>query len=644
MQDQAKRLLLAVGLALVVMVAWNQFFSPPPPEKPDGKSTATSPTAAVPSMVTLAKSQVGTGPDGKVPATPLPESAQPEQKITLTYPRFQAVFSSRDAAIVSWRMTDEKYLRDPHKGEMVAPGRGLLLVNFARSTHVVPAGAQWKGEQLSPTQVRYTYANDALEVVKTFTIHPDIFVVSLAVQTTVRGGEAVQRLAVTSYGFQDPRVKVEERETTRAFMSTTLVNDEIAHTEHKSLASSPRLVSGFRWTGFDHPYLLIATAPNPKISPVEKFTQVTSDPGGIQTDILMPPQTMRAGEPSPTVDLVTFIGPKHYEELEQADKVAGFSTGFKDTVDLGWFKIIGRPLLSLLQFFYGIVGNWGVAIILLTFLVKAATLYWTTKSMRSMKAMAALAPKMKDLKEKYGGDNAKLQQETMALYKHNGVNPLAGCLPIFLQMPIWIALYRMLSSASELYLQPFIHGWVGDLTARDPFYILPVAVTVTMFLQTKLQPATGDNMQQKIMLYGMPLMFGVMGLFFPSGLTIYMFTNTVLGALHSLYMNKFDKPSLALAAKMKEEAEAAEKLKADAKAKAEEKAAKGKGGAAAAAAKAKVDSEAKAEAKAEAKSEPKSEAKSAKEADAEGAPEAGETSKTKKSSASRGNNNGKKKR
>ena len=433
------------------------------------------------------------------------------------------------------------------------PGRGLFLVNFARSTHVIPRGALWEGEKLSATQLRYTYRDSNLEVVKTFTIHPADYLVQLTVQAAKLGaGEAQQRLAVTSYGYQDPKITVADNDQIRAFMSSTLLaNGEIATTTHKNLVSSPRVATGFRWTGFDHPYLLIAMAPHPRISNVEKFTAVTPDPGGIQTDVLFPMAAMRAGAQPSVFEMITFLGPKHYEELERADQVAGFTTGFKDTVDLGWFKIIGRPMLWLLEFFHGVAGNWGIAIILLTVLVKLATLYWTTKSMRSMKAMAALAPKMKELKERYGNDTAKVQQETMALYKHHGINPLAGCLPIFLQMPIWIALYRMLSSASELYLQPFISGWIGDLTSRDPYYILPIVVTVTMFLQTKLQPAVVDSTQQKIMLYGMPLMFGVMGLFFPSGLTLYMFTNTVLSALHSVYMNKFDKKSLAAEAKIK---------------------------------------------------------------------------------------------
>lgn len=548
MQDQGKRLLLAVGLALVVMVGWNYLFSPPPSKPPPPGSPAAKVQAPQP-----ARSSVGVRLDGSVMTPPAP--AAEVRTLSLTFPMFEVTFSERDAALTSWRLTGHKYSHDPSRGEMVGAGQSLLLVNFARSSQTIPAGALWKGEQLSPTQVRYEYRSDALTVTKTFTVHPESYLVELSVETTAHGtADLQQRLAITSFGFQDPKIEVKDSagsEHPRVFLSSTMAQGELMATTYKSIVSAPRQVNGLQWTGFDHPYLLIAMAPDPKAGAAEKLTTATSTAGVVQTDVLFPMVAMRPGQAAVRHHLVTYIGPKYYDSLEAADKIAGYSTGFKDTVDLGWFRIIGRPLLSLLQFFFGLVGNWGLAIVLLTVLVKAATLYWTTKSMRSMKAMAALGPKMKDLQAKYKDDRAKLQQETMALYKHNGVNPLAGCLPIFLQMPIWIALYRMLSSASELYLQPFIPGWIEDLTARDPFYILPVVVTATMFLQTKLQPATGDSMQQKIMLYGMPLMFGIMGLVFPAGLTLYMFTNTVLSALHSVYMNKFDKPSLALAAKLK---------------------------------------------------------------------------------------------
>jgi YidC/Oxa1 family membrane protein insertase len=219
--------------------------------------------------------------------------------------------------------------------------------------------------------------------------------------------------------------------------------------------------------------------------------------------------------------------------------------------------------------FYAFLQNWGLSIVLLTIVVKSLTIPFTTKSMRSMKAMAVLAPQMKALQEKYKHDKQRLQMETMALYKQHGANPLTGCLPLLLQMPIWLALYRMLSSTGELYNQAFISGWIDDLTAADPYYVLPIVLMVTMFLQariTPMGPATDPTMkmQQRMMQWGMPLMFGIMSFFFPAGLTLYIFTNTILSALHSVYMNKFDKKSIELAAKIKaaQEAAAAEKDKA----------------------------------------------------------------------------------
>jgi YidC/Oxa1 family membrane protein insertase len=234
--------------------------------------------------------------------------------------------------------------------------------------------------------------------------------------------------------------------------------------------------------------------------------------------------------------------------------VAGFSTGFKETVDLGWLRIIAQPMLWLLLAFHSVAGNWGIAIVLLTIVVKGVTLVWTTKSMRSMKAMAVLGPQMKALQEKFKEDKQRLQVETMALYKQHGVNPLAGCLPMLLQMPIWWALYRMLSQAGELYQQPFIPGWINDLTAADPYYVLPILLIVTMFAQARLSPTTVDpsqQMQQRLMQYGMPLIFGFASLFFPAGLTLYIFTNTCLQALHSIWINKYDKKSVALTAQLK---------------------------------------------------------------------------------------------
>jgi YidC/Oxa1 family membrane protein insertase len=443
-------------------------------------------------------------------------------------------------------------------------------VNFARSTYVLPKKSEWKGERLSDTQIRYTIETENLSVEKLFTIDAAHYLVRMVVTAKVNapaGTEAIQNLAVSVFAFQDP-TKIQKgtsQEGPRAWFSSTLRGGEIYHTGVEAVLKAPREELGITWTGFEHPYLLAAYAPKvDALSPVMKRTYSHEVKGVMRTDLLFGEQRIK-DDKQITQEIVGYLGPKNYTNLGGADDAAGFATNFKSTIDLGWFAFIGKPLLWLLLKFYSFLQNWGLAIILLTFLVKGATLYWTTKSMRSMKAMAALAPQMKELQAKYKDDKQRLQAETMALYKTHNVNPIAGCLPILLQMPIWLALYRMLSTAGELYQQPFIPGWIDDLTSADPYYILPVVLVVTMFFQARLTPATGDSRQQKFIQYGMPLMFGVMSFFFPAGLTLYIFTNTCLSAVHSIWMNKYDKKSLAIVEKMKKATEEAAAKEAAAK-------------------------------------------------------------------------------
>ncbi|HET7501793.1 MAG TPA: membrane protein insertase YidC [Kofleriaceae bacterium] len=595
MQDQGKRLLVAVALALGVMLLWNTVFhkeEPPPDGATPGQSQPKPATPQVGVNAPSATPGSGAAPAGPAAAggaaaaqaSPAEEQPRPpEEVLTLSFPNVVARFSSYCGGLTSWRLTDARYEHDATKGELLpvksqmtwtdasgkvapvpaeqlvnVPDCGAFDVNFASSTYVVPRHAVWKGEQVSPTEVRYTHASDALEVVKTFTVVPDTYLVRMALKVTVRppaGVEARQQLAVSVYSYQDPAVlkSGSSRVAPRAWSSSTMRAGEIVTTDVDGVLEWPRFEPTIQWTGFDHPYLLVGYAPHLGTGEsVEKHTSAADGTHGMprgfmRTDLLYLPATVKAGDAALTREVVAYLGPKNYDNLEQADGAAGFATGFNKVVDLGWFAFIGRPLLWLLLKFHDVVGNWGIAIILLTLLVKALTLYWTTKSMRSMKAMAALAPQMKILQAKYADDKQRQQAETMALYKQHGVNPVAGCLPILLQMPIWLALYRMLSNAGELYQQPFIPGWINDLTATDPVYVLPAILVVTMFVQARLQPASVDSTQQKFLQYGMPLMFGVMSFFFPAGLTLYIFTNTVLSALHSIYMNKFDKKSLGIA-------------------------------------------------------------------------------------------------
>ncbi len=582
MEGQGKRLLLAVALALGVMLIWQKFINPPKEDDNPPKATATvAPNGAPlvqPTGSTVGEPIAPTPVDANAPSE-LPRVA--EKLETLSFPnKFTATFSSWTGGLVSWKLADPRFEHDQTKGELLPspashPMTGAFQVNFDRSTYVLPKNTEWVGTKSSATEVVYTAKTANLEVEKKFTILPETYQVRMIVTAKVNvpaGQIASQRLALSTFAFQDPE-KIKEgasQQLPRSWQSSTLRGDKIYHTPITSLIKAPRQEVNITWTGYEHPYLLAAYAPRPNaMQSIEKRTFfVGAEPKGLmRTDILFPQQMLQTGAPPLTQEVVAYLGPKIYNALEAADEAAGFSTGFKNTIDMGWFAFIGKPLLWLMLKFYAFFGNWGLAIILLTFIVKAATLYWTTKSMRSMKAMAALAPQMKTLQAKYKGDNQRLQAESMALYKTHKVSPIAGCLPIFLQMPIWLALYRMLSSAGELYMQPFIPGWIDDLTSSDPFYILPFVLVGTMFVQARLTPVTGDSRQQKFIQYGMPLMFGVMSFFFPAGLTLYIFTNTVLSALHSIYMNKYDKKSLAMVAKIKESVEASNAKEAAAAAK-----------------------------------------------------------------------------
>ena len=232
-------------------------------------------------------------------------------------------------------------------------------------------------------------------------------------------------------------------------------------------------------------------------------------------------------------DFHWYIGPKDLTELENMGKELYLS----NTLDFGILEFISRPMLALLNWFFEILSSWALAIVFLTIVVKLLLFPLTKKSLVQMKKMGELKPEMDKVKEKYENDKQKLNQEMFALYKRHGVNPLGGCLPMFLQMPIYIALYNTLYASVNLYQQP-LFGWVTDLTSPDPYYILPVILGASMFLQQKLSPTTMDNQQAQMMMYIMPVMFTGFMLFLPSGLVLYIFTNTVLTLVQQFALNR----------------------------------------------------------------------------------------------------------
>ncbi|WP_297528140.1 membrane protein insertase YidC [Thiohalobacter sp.] len=215
-----------------------------------------------------------------------------------------------------------------------------------------------------------------------------------------------------------------------------------------------------------------------------------------------------------------YVGPKIQSRLEQ------IAEGLELTVDYGALTILAKPIFWLLQKIHALIGNWGWSIILLTLLIKLAFYKPSEMSYKSMAQMRKLAPRLQALKERYGDDKQKLNQAMMDLYRTEKINPLGGCLPILVQIPVFIALYWVLLESVELRQAPFIL-WIQDLSTRDPYFVLPLIMGVTMFIQQKLNPAPLDPIQAKVMM-ALPVVFTVMFAFFPSGLVLYWVTNNVL--------------------------------------------------------------------------------------------------------------------
>ena len=225
-----------------------------------------------------------------------------------------------------------------------------------------------------------------------------------------------------------------------------------------------------------------------------------------------------------------YAGPKDQKRLER------IAENLNLTVDYGFLWWLAVPLFSLLDWLHGLFGNWGLAIIMLTFLVKLVLYPLSSASYKSMANMRRVAPQMKRLQERYSDDRQKLSQEMMGLYKKEGVNPLGGCLPMLLPMPIFIALYWVLFESVELRQAPFML-WIDDLAAMDPYFVLPLLMGGTMYAQQLLSPTLGDPMQARIMKM-MPVMFTVLFLFFPAGLVLYWLVNSVLSIAQQWYVMK----------------------------------------------------------------------------------------------------------
>lgn len=279
------------------------------------------------------------------------------------------------------------------------------------------------------------------------------------------------------------------------------------------------------WAAMIQHYFISAWVPEKDYS-AHYFSKVTND--GLYTIGLIAPKLSVLPGQTATTRAKLYTGPLIASKLE---KVA---PGLQLTIDYGWFWFISAIIFWMMQKIYDIVGNWGWSIVLVTVIIKLLFYHLSAKSYRSMSAMKKLQPKLNALKERFGEDKQKFTQATLELYKKEKVNPMSGCLPILVQIPVFIGLYWVLIESVQLRQAPFIL-WIHDLSSKDPFYILPVLMGISMFLQQRLNPPPPDPTQAKVMMF-MPIVFTLLFLNFPAGLMLYWLVNNILSFLQQWYI------------------------------------------------------------------------------------------------------------
>jgi YidC/Oxa1 family membrane protein insertase len=529
--NDSRRILIATALAGAIMVLWT-VMAPPPAKSPAGPAAPTgAPAASGPAAAAAAP----------VPApAPVPEA--PEELVPLEGDGFRVVLSTRGGALRHVELLGAKYQREV-EGKTVpidlvstAPGLPLPLSLAASPELGGPsdpladpsARGSMRVAAREGKQVVFEGRVGAAGVRKTYRLTGKPYEVELAVE--VSGAPAVGAVLLLHTGFMPPSTSSGSifsgppldfvRPACRAKGSTErfdVAGDEV----RKVLGGT------VEWAAIDQHYFTSALLPSQPAEGCTFLKGAEKGAGAVAVPLAVTPAGARAS-------YLLFAGPKQLELLTP------YGRGFESAIDYGpvsnFFALFAQWLLWILRWFHAVAGNWGVAIILLTVTVKVALYPLTVKSMRSMGAMRKLQPEIDKLKAKHGDDKEKLNLAVMQLYQQNKVNPLGGCLPMLLQMPIWFALYAALQTSVELYRAPFL--WMGDLTVKDPFFILPIAMGITSFIMQKISPQPADNTQAKMMLYFFPGFFTVMMLFVPSGLTLYIFVNNLLSIVQQQLVNR----------------------------------------------------------------------------------------------------------
>lgn len=522
--DFQRRTLLAIVVCVLIWVVYASLLAPPAPApQVDRAKTTTEASADAKAATAKAEDEAAA-------------AATPSVDVPLVTHRITTDLLALDVGNVGGFVRRTELLSKQFMG---SDGRGddFLMLNGDTSLQVsfdanetdfrMPRGAGWEVVGQTDTSWSLRYKDLDVEILgdlKLIEGYEGLLNLKVLNRSSKRQGHKL--MLKTQYGLP------KESSSYNIQRGLCATPDDVEEFAASDVTEQSGTIRGqIRWAGIDSKYFLSAVVPTHPVQTCE--VRLSDDAAKLVNTISSNAVTLEPNE-SRTYEFGLYMGTKEMESLTRYAVVPGVH--LEDAVDWGWFggltRFLGEKMLWLLRVFYNLTGIWGVAIILLTVVVKVVTLPLTFKQMRSMKKMREIQPELTALKAKYADDRVRQAQEMQALFQRAGVNPLAGCLPMLVQLPVWIALYAMLNTAVELYREPFL--WLPDLTEQDPYYILPLAMGALMYFQMKIQPSGVDNEQAKMMAWMMPIIFTVMMLFLPSGLCVYIFANVLLSLVQTV--------------------------------------------------------------------------------------------------------------
>jgi len=517
---------------LMLWEAWQRENRPTPPPVAQTKDTAVpTPTAPAPkagSPAAAPKPGAPTAPEGVPPTA---GQSAPRELIRVETDYLRAEIDPVGGDIVKLELLRYKDSIDPTKTfTLLGPEHRYVaqsgLIGPGLPTHKTPftsrAGAYKVADGQDAVEVKLEAATpEGVRVAKTLTFHRSSYLIDIAheiANSTPAPLDAHAYFQLT----RDGKAPADDKAMLYTFTGAAVYTDQDKFVKvsfediDKGKAPYPKTADN-GWIGMVQHYFVSALLP-PEKTEREYYTRRLAEQhysAGVITPV---PAIAPGGTGRAAVRL--YAGP------EEQEKIKAVAPGLDLVVDYGWLTVIAAPLFWVLHLFYTWLGNWGLAIIALTIAIKLIFFPLSAASYKSMARMKQVTPRLTKLREQYGDDRVKLNQAMMELYKQEKINPLGGCLPIAVQIPVFISLYWVLLASVELRQAPF-YGWIKDLSAVDPFYILPALMMGSMIIQTRMSPTPPDPVQAKVMQI-MPIAFGVMFFFFPAGLVLYWLVNNIL--------------------------------------------------------------------------------------------------------------------